>query len=85
MRLSFGKRQSVWERVRTEVVVCDTQIKEGAGVTFDVDTASIQFFCAFYVAFFEFLGALLQAKEGFFFGGIRCCRMRCPGGCPTYE
>ena len=85
MRLRFGERQPDWEKVRTEMVVGDTQIKEGAGVTFDVYTALIQIFCAFYVAFLKFLGALFQAKEGFFFGGIRCCRVRCPGGCPAYE
>ena len=33
------------------MVVCNTQIKERAGVTFDVYTALVQKFCAFYVAF----------------------------------
>jgi hypothetical protein len=66
------------------MVVCNTQIKEGASVTFDVYAALIQKFRAFHVAFFEFLGTLFQAKESFFFGGIRSCRVRCRRGCPTY-
>lgn len=66
------------------MVVRDTQIKERAGVTFDIYTALIQFFCALHVAILEFLGTLFETMERLFFGGIRRYRMRCRRGCKAY-
>jgi hypothetical protein len=66
------------------MVVCNTQIKERAGVTFDVYTALVQFFGAVHVALLEFLGTLFETKESFFFGRIRRYRMRSRRACKAY-
>lgn len=68
---------------RTQVVVGNTKVEEGAGIPFDLDAAFVEFLGTLDVPFLELLGALLKASHGLDFCRVESRGVRSCGSSPT--
>jgi hypothetical protein len=63
----------------------DAEVEKRARVWLYVDTAFVEAFCSLDIAFFEFLGALLETLECLEFCRVGGRGMGCGGGGPAWR